>query len=277
MNKIIVFIFLMFCVAGCATVQQKEPFDTTHFDSMNNVAVLVRDLKINGKTSLLPFAKSKQFQTPVVYDSEIKDTSAGNVPVSGGWSVGISVSIPSPINQGKTDRLQSFLKDYDIRYPLMSKFKEEFKKIKNVDIPDYEEIEKLCKIHYALVLDKLSFTTKDDFSSEFDSFRTDLIKSLNSDTLILIDIGEWGFCHKTFLDFPTTIGNFMMKASFKIIRLSDAKNLFERNILVDFSKSSFKKKNRNLELFLKGDKPIIFQTLDELIQEAVAEIIRPLK
>lgn len=275
---------LIFGLAGCVTVPQREHFDQANFDTMNNIAILVRNLKYNATASVMPGAPLKPYNTPVVYyDVGHSNSSApsGSVPLGSGWFLGFGVSFtiyPSIlIDQVQTNKLQSSIKDYDMRSSLLSWFKEEFIKIRNVNILSAEAVEKLYKSHFESTLDKITFDTKDEFQTEFGNFKNDLLKTLGADTLILIDTGLWGFHRKPFCRIATTKGNFMIIVNFKIIRLKDGKDLFDSYYSVDFSDSRFGKKNSNLEEFLKGEKPIFSRTLQELVETLVSQVLGELK
>lgn len=262
---------------------QRVYFDQANLDAMNNIAILVRDLKYNATASLLPWASLKPYEMPVVYfepGSSKVPFSTADMPVGSGVSVSVGGSIdvypPILIDQVRTDRLQLFLKEYDIRVPFLDKFKDGFIKIKNAKVAPCDEVEGLYKIYYRSVINEITFTTKDTFKSEFDGFKNGIMSNFGVDTLILIDIGLWGFHRKSYFGFATTKGNFVMEVNFRIIRLIDGVDLFDEYFSVDFTDPYLKKKSSNLEEFLKDDKPIIFQTLQELVETEVSRILEVL-
>lgn len=255
---------------GCVTVPVAY-FDPENFKSMHNIALLVKESKVTATgNAWLWYADVEKFDLPIVwYINKMWSYNRGISMESETSESGLSwkSEVGAIDSQLTVDRKMSkTLRDYLVNYDIKSVLREEFLKgwmqlgsFSIIPTKKVEEIYTRCIANSGPEKGWLSFLKV-------------LKNDLSVDTLILININLWGFKRGMISD----KGNFFISTNLRIIRVSDQIDLWDDSAEIDFLEGNFKKDSKSFEEFFQGDKSVLSRNLQELIQGAVREIIKPL-
>jgi len=271
MKKTMSIIFSVLFLIGCASVPFKHSFDPKNFDSMNNVALLVRESKIKAYDSSFALSK-RSYDVPIVWkDSAFaQPISTGGIPFakagSGVFSLGIFWDPYGPLDKAvvykdDTERLHRHIKGYDVKSSFGNAFVERFHGIKScnflplesvVDIynrvwSDYEELVNKSRSAKTTVETKKGI--KEEVKKREVTFQNEL-RHHGADTFILLEVSPWGFKKHTSFGVQTQKGNFLAFVTVSITRLSDGKIIWHDVVAADLSDTN---EDRTLGEFLQDD------------------------
>lgn len=270
MTKYIFLILLPLLIIGCVTVPVAY-FNPENFKSMHNVALLVKESKVTATgNAWLWYADVEKFDLPVVwYINKMWSYNRGISMESETSKSGLSwksevgaIDSQLTVDRKMSKTLRDYLVNYDIKSVIRGEFLKGWMQLGSFSIISGKKVEEI----YTRCI------TNSGPEKGWLSFLEGLKNDLSVDTLILININLWGLKR----GMMSNKGNFFISTNLRIIRVSDQIDLWDDSAEIDFVEGNFKKDSKSLEKFFQEDKPVFYQNLQELVQEAVREIIEPL-
>lgn len=260
-KKICLFIVfvLLGAMAGCATTSPNVPFDFANIASIQKIAVLARQYEVfcSATWSL----NSKNTRQPMVYYIKSGVIGGGSsASLGGGFSAGFGFSVSYPIYFKKeTIQLQKVIGDFDITDVLRTKFEKELQRIGQFEVIDGNVSEGIYKECCADSMQIRFFNRKDNAELE-KQFEEKLKKRLQADTIVYLDIGEWGVQKVGVIQFPK--GNLSLKVAATMKRTKDGTILWKTIIPLSFAGE--KENRKTLEEFLSDNASLLHEKLEDL-------------
>ncbi len=277
-KKICLFIVfvLLGAMAGCATTSPNVPFDFANIASIQKIAVLARqyEVKCPAKWGILSTISSSNTRQPMVYVMGGGPIGGGSsAPSGGGVSVGFGFSVSYPVDIKKeTLQLQKVIGDFDMTDVLRTKFEKELQGIGQFEVIDGNVSEGIYKECCADSMQILFVKRKDNAELE-KQFEEKLKKRLQADTIVYLDIGEWGVQKVGVIQFPK--GNLSLKVAATMKRTKDGTILWKTIIPLSFAGE--KENRKTLEEFLSDNASLLHEKLEDLTSTMARLLLKDLQ